>query len=102
MVVACMDTIEQILTAHTFVGLSGPDRPDHFQIGSVQVHEKWLAPVIFVELITRGRCISLGDNRSPPARLNFDGIVFEIGHRQYRFPQAHYIVFVHTSNILRA
>ena len=42
---------------YTFDGLSGPDRPDQFQIGSVQVQQKRLAPVLFIELNAWGRCI---------------------------------------------
>jgi hypothetical protein len=50
----------------------------------VQIRQKRLAPVLFIELNVWGRCIGLRDNRSAPTRFDFDGIVLEVGRYHYR------------------
>ena len=39
--------------------------------------------------------VGLGDDRSFPTRLNFNGIIFKPRRYRYGFPNADHIVFVH-------
>ena len=73
-------------------------RPDHFQIGGVQVHEKVFAPVFFIELNARSIRVGLSDNRPFPTRFDFNGIVFEPRRCQHRLFYADDIKFVHSVN----